>query len=115
MKKLSPLQQLARSHGVQTSFVDNTGQEQFASDETLRLILDRLRFDQFHSPIVEPVIVSWQKAKSALKTQLAEKPQRIELHLEGKSVALQNFRVRNLAKAGFNLELPLADLPTGYH
>ncbi len=117
MKKLSPLQQLAQSHGVQTSFIDSSGKEQFASAETLRLILDRLGVDETSSSMVEPVIVSWQKTKPPLRTCVSEKPRRILLRIENsdKPVAVRNFGVRDLPLGGFELELPLSDLPTGYH
>jgi 4-alpha-glucanotransferase len=116
---ISHLQKTARAHGIQTSFIDSVGQEQFASDATLRLILERLGVDAAEPklPAVEPVLVSWQKTKAPLKTRACEKPRRIELQLaqSDKRAPIRNFRAHQLPTGEFDLELPLSDLPTGYH
>jgi 4-alpha-glucanotransferase len=117
MKKLAALQRTARAHGIQTSYIDSSGQERFASEETLRVILQRLGADE-HVPLpIDPVAVSWQKSKSLLKIRASEKPRRIEIALEdgGKPLPIPNSQTRELEGGHFELHLPVPDLPTGYH
>src|SRR5687768_4063232 len=62
------LEKLARAHGIQTSYIDNVGRKQFASPETLRLILERLGADAgAEAQMIESVAVQWQKSKSQIK------------------------------------------------
>ena len=66
------LEELARAHGIQTSYIDNVGRRQFASPETLRLILERLGADASaeRERMIEPVAVHRQKSKSQIKVRL---------------------------------------------
>src|SRR5688572_17551173 len=66
------LEKLARAHGIQTSYIDNVGRKQFASPETLRLILERLGAGASgeQAGMIEPVAVHWQKEKSQIKVRL---------------------------------------------
>ena len=61
----SALERLARANGIQTSYIDNVGRKQFASSETLRLILDRLGVREGVPPLamIDPVAVHWQKSR----------------------------------------------------
>src|SRR5687768_11484762 len=67
-EKTKELQRVAQKYGIQTSYVNNVGKTQVASEETLRLILDRLGANQADAGwrVLEPVAVKWQQAKSSL-------------------------------------------------
>ncbi len=119
MRKLSLLQQTARTQGIQTSFIDSSGVEQFASDSTLQLILQRLGVDRNEPKraAVEPVLVSWQGSRSPLKTIVVEKPRRIDLQLadSARRLPIRGFRMQEKRNGDLELALPLSDLPAGYH
>src|SRR5262245_36435174 len=112
MTNLTPLQKLARSHGIQTSFIDNSGKRQIASDETLKLILERLGVESRREPDkgLEPVMVSWQRSKASLKIRVAEKPRRIVLRLQDSDEerSIRNFRICEPRGASLEVELPVS-------
>ena len=121
------LERLARANGIQTSYIDNVGRRQFASPETLRLILDRLGVTD-EAPqltMIDPVAVHWQKSKSQLSINLPthEISQSVlRLTLEDGSEECIPLReiagVRERGKVSANLaslQLDVPELPTGYH
>src|SRR5688572_6325812 len=71
-RKPTALEREAQVCGIQTSYIDNTGKKQFASEETLRLLLDRLGLGKSESsaPIIEPVLIRWQNANSQFLLRL---------------------------------------------
>ena len=121
------LEKSARAHGVQTSYIDNVGCRQFASPETLRLILDRLGADANaeQARMIEPVAVHWQKSKSQIKVrlpagELSDALLRLTLENgEEECIPVRELTgVRNTAgakKGVAELSLDVPELPTGYH
>src|SRR5262249_48863808 len=59
----------------------------------------------------------WQRAKAPLKARACEKPRRIELQIAetGKRVLIRRWFTRELSNGRFEVQIPLSDLPTGYH
>lgn len=125
--ELARLRRIAEANGVQTSYIDNVGRKQFASEETLRLILDRLgAFEETAAPrMIEPVIPCWQKARNQLLVQLpARDLQNADLRLKLEDGSEERIPLKKLAlfpnqKVSQDkiaiLRLDLPDLPTGYH
>jgi 4-alpha-glucanotransferase len=126
-KKDSALEELARAHGIQTSYVDNVGRRQFASAETLRLILARLGAEENAElpRMIEPVAVHWQKSKSQIEVrlpadQLSEALLRLTLESgEEECIPVQELTgVRKPGRASkgiAELRLDVPELPAGYH
>ena len=126
-KKPSAIEREAQARGIQTSYIDNLGKRQFASEETLRTILERLGPADSESKlrVVEPVIVRWQKSASKMILRLpAGELRDAMLHLrveEGDQECIPLREVAGLEErfgaAGQIAELTLdvPELPTGYH
>jgi 4-alpha-glucanotransferase len=71
-RKPSAIEREAQERGIQTSYIDNVGKRQFASEETLRMILECLgpREPQGSLRVIEPVIVRWQNSPSKMTLRL---------------------------------------------
>jgi len=126
-KMPAALEREAEARGIQTSYIDNTGKKQFASEETLRVILDRFgpSKSERELPVLEPVTVCWQNSRSQLLLRLPAgelndamfrlrvedgDEECIPLHdLAG--VADRLDRTSGIAE----LTLDIPELPTGYH
>ena len=121
------LERLARTHRIQTSYIDDVGRKQFASPETLRLILERLGADASaeQGSMIEPVAVHWQKSKSEIGVRLrADELGDAVLRLTLESGEEECIPVRELtgvqkpggaSKGIAELRLDVPELPTGYH
>lgn len=129
--KVDPaLERLARAHGIQTSYIDNVGRRQFASEETLRLLLERLGVDDATAGVpalrvIEPVALRWAKSRSQVTLRFpAGELSRALLRLRLEDGEEECIPIRELAKnaaadssrdklAEIRLDVP--ELPTGYH
>jgi 4-alpha-glucanotransferase len=123
----SALERRARANGIQTSYVDNVGRKQFASPETLRLILDRLGVteDEPQLAMIDPVAVHWQKSRSQLSINLpAPEISRSILRLTLEDGSEECIPLREIAgvREGekdsaevASLRLDVPELPAGYH
>lgn len=121
------LERLAIAHGIQTSYLDNLGQRQFASSETLRLILERLGVKEGAAPMrmVEPVAVKWQQSPSRLTLTLpAADISSAVLYLTPEGADAERIPLRDIAGVRVRqdqttklaeLQLDVPELPTGYH
>ena len=121
------LERLARTHGIQTSYLDNVGRRQFASSETLRLLLDRMGVNESESPprMIEPVAVHWQKKRSRLSVSLPNSDlSTAVLFLTPEDGDQECIPLRELAGVRVrhdqaekiaDLQLDVPELPTGYH
>ena len=121
------LERLARTHGIQTSYMDDVGRRQSASPETLRLLLDRMGVNQSEFPprMIEPVAVHWQKKRSRLTLSLpASDLSSAVLFLTPENGDQECIPLTELVgvhahqaqaeKIG-DLQLDVPELPTGYH
>jgi 4-alpha-glucanotransferase len=125
--KTAALEKLARAHGVQTSYIDNVGRRQFASEETLRLILERLGVDELEQKlrVIEPVVVCWQGRNSTMKVRLPARELRqakLCLQIDGAEEECVPLRkVAGMIKGQISgekiaeLQLDVPELPAGYH
>jgi 4-alpha-glucanotransferase len=136
------LERLARRHGIQTSYVDNVGRRQFASETTLQLILERLGVNAGAAAdggdagrgagllMVEPVAVRWQGEKSKIRVRvpgadIQKAVLRLRLEDGGEEFVplkeLSGVRssrgAERVEKDGTiaELKLDVPELPTGYH
>jgi 4-alpha-glucanotransferase len=138
---LAPLHELARAHGVQTSFLAMNGGRVTARPEALIAVLDALEVDARTDRAIqsslrdrqafsceqclEPVTVAWDHTPTRIRLQLPEKhadqPVAAHLHLEdGTQRRLQRnpTRVATLHSGRQRfavLEFTLPGLPFGYH
>src|SRR5690349_7232384 len=104
----SQLQKLAVQHGIQPSFIDDRGREQFASDETLRILIESFGVEKRGT--VDPVHVCWQGRQSSLPIKGA-KSGRVALTIRdeaGAEVGQWTHRI-----GSDNVTLPLPKLETG--
>ncbi|HEX7859461.1 MAG TPA: 4-alpha-glucanotransferase [Verrucomicrobiae bacterium] len=126
-EKATELQRLARASGVQTSYVNNVGRTQVTSEETLRLILDRIGANPAETGVrvMEPVAVKWQRAKSGLTIRVpANEIARAVLRLKLDDGDEECIPLRELARGRESkqngakiaeLRLDVPELPMGYH
>lgn len=126
-RKPSALDREAQACGIQTSYIDNTGKKQFASEETLRLILDRFGPSKSERavPVIEPVLVRWQNTKSQFLLRLPARELNdatFRLRVEGGEE--ESIPLREIAGVADRLDptgeiaelmLDIPELPTGYH
>jgi 4-alpha-glucanotransferase len=123
----SPLQREAQARGVQTSHLDNVGRRQFASEEALRLILERLGPVETNAAarVIEPVTVRWHNAQSRVLLRLPArelKDATLRLRLEeGDEEFIPVREIAGLPETPGSgdqiaeLMLDVPELPTGYH
>jgi 4-alpha-glucanotransferase len=123
----SGLARLACLHGIQTSFIDDTGQEQLASEETLRLILERLgvrvssksdiedsvrnaqeRSDQ---RLINPVTICRPEQESLLRVNKGRKARRLAISLTDET----GREIRLHLKPAEPDRIALPKLPMGYY
>src|SRR4051812_42369679 len=126
MNEFSALKKRARAHGIQTSYFDNTGQEQFASEETLRVLLAKLENEddeerQLSAGWVEPVLVCWQNGKCIAALRLPSGQKRIKLFLESADPLVEESRLElkwnEVRSTGdeVRLRIDVDDLSFGYY
>ncbi len=125
MNPVSALQKRAQAHGIQTSYLDNTGREQFASEETLRILLQALESPEQQQNIseagwVEPVLVCCQR-QNRRATLRMRGPQKPRIFLYGEDSANRSPRHELSCKATQvssqknEIQVEVKNLPIGYY
>ena len=126
-KKPTLLERQAQARGIQTSYIDNVGARQVASEETLRAILECLGPSASESElrVVEPVIVRWQNSPAKMILRLpASELGDAKLRLRVEDGEEECIPLREVAGVEDKIEgaggiaeltLDVPELPTGYH
>lgn len=121
----SKLEHLARQAGIQTSYLNNVGERQFASEETIRLILDRLGVTEGAARMLDAVSVRWENSRGRVTVRVpAGEVSRAKLRLTLEDGTEECIRLKKLpgvreteGQRGkvAELQLDVPALPVGYH
>ncbi|HEV8543056.1 MAG TPA: hypothetical protein VGR78_11740, partial [Verrucomicrobiae bacterium] len=128
MKQFSELQKRARACGIQISYLDNTGREQFASEETLRVLLQKLEAGaenerEARPRWTEPVVVCWRNNDATAGLRLDSRAvRRLKVFVESSASNLEQIARSELKwqparsrGTETRLRFGLKHLPIGYY